>query len=68
MPYPTAFLRGKYSGKGFKKFQSEELNPGPQQKKVQRIRQYTILFARLSIGCPVAKLGRYLLIGYNDKI
>ena len=42
MSYPTAFIRGKYSRKGFKKFQSEELNSSPQPKKVQRIRQYTI--------------------------
>ena len=53
MPYPTAFIRGKYSGKGFKKFQSEELNPGPQPKKLQRIRQYTILVTVLSLGCAI---------------
>jgi hypothetical protein len=57
MPYPTAFLRGKYSGKGFKKFWSEELNPGPQQKKVLCnvlcIHQCTISVAMLSLGCAV---------------
>ena len=48
MPYLTAVIRGKYSGKGLKKFQSEELNPGPQPKKVQRIHQYTISDAMCS--------------------
>ena len=53
MPYLTAIIRGKYSGKGLKKFQSEELNPGPQPKKVQRIRQYTISDAMHSLSCAI---------------
>ena len=48
MPYLTAIIRGKYLGKGLKMLQKEELNPGPQPKKVQRIHQYTISDAMCS--------------------
>ena len=49
----NCIIRGKYSGIVFKKFQTEELNPGPQQKKVQRIRQYTISLAIRSLACAI---------------
>ena len=53
MPYLTAIIRGKYSGKGLKKLQKEELNPRPQPKKVQRIRQYTISDAMQPLSCAI---------------